>query len=170
MFLRASGGVAAASLLAFAGYIGFKELTSSQENIFGFTVPQSIEKLEEALLYVNNQFGERYDGDFQTDKFRVTPKSWFDPNPLEDPKEKPDFWLVIKNVAIPADFQEGKKELASQLRKLFYKPQWDICQLKLVWDIAKAPNAVISNPQGQDVWGQMGIDREETYKTPKCKQ
>ena len=162
----AATGLAAAALVGCR--TGQEQEPTPEENIFGFTIPQSIEELEDAFSYINDQFRERYDGIFQTDKFRVVPKYWI--STYEDPKEKPDFWLVINNVVIPADYQKGKEELASELQKLFYKPQWDICQFKLEWDIAKAPNAVIINPQGQDVWKQMGIDREEAFKTPECEQ
>jgi len=130
--------------------------TQEPENPFGFTIPEDVKTLEEALLFIRNQQELKAAPLIDNEEVFIG---------TQDNSENPQKLLVyIKKPKTAEEYRVKQKEWAQKLQNLL--DRWDICNPPDL--IAWHPTTI--KEDSTDPFGDIGLDPEKDSKTPSCAQ
>ena len=132
--------------------------TQEPENPFGFTIPEDVKTLEEALLFIRNQQELKAAPLLDNEEVFIA---------TQDNPENPQKLLVSIKIPKSADdyaeyYREKQLKWASIMQNLL--DRWDICDPPDL--IAWHPTTI--KEDSTDPFGDIGLDPEIDSKTPGC--
>jgi hypothetical protein len=147
------------SAIVIAGVAFFAETRGGQVNRFGFTIPDNVSTLAQAIDYVRQQGSTHYAGElYKTPDIEVT-TGVGGMSEMAQPK----MMVIIKKDSAD-EAQKAKVEWGDELRKLF--DRWDLCDIDIAWELSvwngNGSSTEIISPHHNDP------NLDEYYISPGC--